>query len=82
MVYGVGWVIATDRSVVRFIVITVALAITLGLGYVRFVVRGSRPAVGGVAPIPAAGLGDLEQRVRNLEVRVDEAASALGRSNK
>ena len=37
MVYGVGWIIATGTSIVRFIVMTIALAITLTLGYIRFV---------------------------------------------
>ncbi len=39
MVYGVGWIVATDTSVSRFLVMTVALAITLALGYIRFVRR-------------------------------------------
>ncbi len=34
MLYGVGWVIASDSSVTRFGVMTVALVITLALGYV------------------------------------------------
>src|SRR5207253_2576882 len=41
MLYGVGWIIATDTSVGRFAVMTIALLITLALGYVRFVRRGT-----------------------------------------
>ena len=37
MLYGTGWIIATGTSQARFFVMTAALAITLGLGYVRFV---------------------------------------------
>jgi hypothetical protein len=76
MIYGVGWIIATDTSVTRFAVMTVALVITLGLGYVRFVRRrvgGAAPAVSGELP------ADLERRLRELEERLDGAASALGR---
>lgn len=79
MVYGIGWIIATDTSIVRFVVMTVAFGITLALGYVRFV-RGR------VAPPPAvqdraagdAGVADLERRVDNLEARLNDAAGALG----
>ena len=79
MVYGVGWNIITDTSKARFFVMTAALAITLALGYARFV-RRQAPAKmhgqGGMAGLE--GLVDLEQRVRKLEDRMAEAASALG----
>lgn len=80
MIYGVGWIAATDRSMTRFLVITAALAITLGLGYARFVRRGTAaPATAG--PALSAGSADLaafESRVRDLEERLNEAAHALG----
>jgi hypothetical protein len=78
MVYGVGWVIATDSSTTRFFVMTAALAITLGLGYVRFV--RLRDAVPSGAPTASAGgdVGDLERRVRALEDKLHRAAGALG----
>lgn len=75
MVYGVGWIVATDTSVARFFVMTAALAITLALGYVRFVRRGAGGA--GRTPLPDA-LGDMEQRLQDLEDRMNQAASALG----
>ncbi len=80
MVYGVGWIVATDTSVTRFVVMTVAFVITLGLGYVRFVRR--RPAgaaAGGEAVAGGEGMAGIERRVRDLEERMDGAASALGR---
>jgi Flp pilus assembly protein TadB len=82
MVYGVGWIITTDSSTVRFFVMTAALAITLGLGYVRFVRQ--KEAAAGQMPAPARttppeGAGDLERRVRRLEDRINSAADALGR---
>jgi len=75
MLYGVGWIIATDTSTARFVVMTVALAITLALGYARFV-RGRAPA----PATAASGVGDfpgLERRVRELERRMNDAATAL-----
>lgn len=82
MVYGVGWIIATNTSVARFIVMTVALLITLALGYIRFVRRQAIPALpGGRSLGNDEGLADIEQRVRQLEERMNEAANALGHKN-
>lgn len=82
MVYGVGWIVATDSSVSRFVVMTVALAITLGLGWVRFVrrrVTASPATVPAAGPAPGSeGLARLEQRVAALEERARRAADALG----
>ncbi|MBK8167426.1 MAG: hypothetical protein IPK64_15895 [bacterium] len=79
MVYGVGWIVATDTSVSRFIVMTVALAITLGLGYARFVRRRSSPSLPiGSALQESEGMARLEQRLRDVEERLDKAAAALG----
>jgi hypothetical protein len=81
MIYGVGWIIASSTSIARFTVLTVALAITLTLGYMRFA-RG-QPTVA-LTPAPdvmadKAGLAGLEERVTALENRIDEAANVLGR---
>lgn len=79
MVYGVGWIVATDTSVSRFVVMTVALAITLGLGYARFVRRRSSPSLPAASTLPdGEGLARLEQRLRDVEERLDRAAAALG----
>jgi hypothetical protein len=79
MVYGVGWIVSTDTSVSRFVVMSVALAITLGLGYARFVFRKpSPPLPAGPAPADAGGLERIEQRLRDIEERLDKAAGALG----
>ncbi len=90
MIYGVGWIIASGESVMRFVVIVLALAVTLALGYLRFV-RGREPAVaGGQVPsgvaiagesggiAPAAGVAELADRVAALESRQAAAAAALG----
>ena len=78
MLYGVGLILATNTSIERFLVITGALLITLGLGYVRFVTRRA----GAAAPAGAAATdSDLETRLQALERRMDEAASALSRKS-
>lgn len=80
MLYGVGWVIASGTSTTRFIVMSFALLITLALGYLRFVRRRAlAEAQGESAGVQGAGLSDLEQRVRTLEERLEQAANALGR---
>lgn len=79
MVYGVGWIIATDTSVARFLVMTVALVVTLGLGYVRFVRQRPIAAMpGGPATPDAQALADIGRRVQELEERMNDAANALG----
>lgn len=37
MIYGTGWIIASGDSKMRFFVITFALVVALGLGYMKFV---------------------------------------------
>jgi lipopolysaccharide export LptBFGC system permease protein LptF len=79
MLYGVGWVMfASGTSTTRFIVMTFALVITLALGYVRFVRRRApAEAQGGGAATSTGEFADLEPRVRALEERMAQAASAL-----
>ncbi len=78
MLYGVGWIVATDTSTERFAVITVALAITLGLGYLRFVRGlGTAGAVAAAAAPDSGAAADLDARVRRLEERFDDAARAM-----
>lgn len=80
MLYGVGWIIATGTSTARFGVLTLALAITIALGYLRFVHQRIPAPAGAVDAVsPGHVVSDLERRVRELEERVNEAASALGR---
>ena len=73
MLYGTGWTLASGDSLLRFWVMLVALLITLGLGYVRFVRRR-----GGVAGTQASvEVGDLATRVEALERKLDATADAL-----
>lgn len=93
MVYAVGLTISSDRSVLRFVMVAVALAVTIGIGYLKFV-RGRRhrrdtatvPAAAGDAsgPVPpataAAGTpasGDLADRLAAVERKLDALGRAL-----
>jgi hypothetical protein len=71
MVYGVGWVVFSGNSLARFFVIVFALAVTVGLGYVKFVrdrraATGPRPP-GAIPAVDAAALAELDARVKALE---------------
>lgn len=87
VVYGTGWSFAGGDSRARFFVVAVALVLSLGIGYLRFI-RGARaaevPTLGspsGPGPGPAAGdsaYAELDARVTALERRADAAAAALG----
>lgn len=80
MLYGTGWIIATGTSQARFWVMTVALLITLGLGYLKFV-RSKDAGVqtaGGAFEPSTAEVASLEARVDSLERRAAAAAAALG----
>lgn len=76
MLYGIGWVIATDSSVSRFWVLTFALVITLALGYIRFVRFGK--SAGAMEEFKEESRGDLDRRVQSLEDRLGRVAEALG----
>ena len=82
MVYGVGWVIFSGNSTARFFVIFFALAVTLGLGYVKFVRqrRDTTDDRSGSSSIPMddAQIAGLTERISVLEARAAAAAAALG----
>lgn len=88
MLYGVGWGLASGNSITRFLVLVVALVVSLVLGYLKFV-RGRRPVAAaersgadpGAAP-PGAGTSpaemiELSSRVAALERRLAAAAQGL-----
>jgi hypothetical protein len=82
MLYGIGWIAFTGTSIFRFIVMTVALIITLVLGYVRFVRQGKIvQATEGEQIVKADKLGEIERRIDDLELRINGAAQALGKKN-
>lgn len=81
MVAGVIWVLTSGESIARFAVIVFAFAVTLGLGYVKFVrQREAAPvaAVAGGGTLDTAATAELSARVDALERRAAAAAAALG----
>jgi len=82
MVYGVGWIVASDTSVARFVVVTVAFAITLALGYMRFVRRREEEAGSGGGlrggKDEEAVQGRLEGRIEAIEQKMEAIARAVG----
>lgn len=80
MVYGAGWVVFSGNSVARFWVISFALIVSIGLGYMKFV-RHRRRKEGvrleSSAPTDDGVLDALAARVAALEQRASAAAAAL-----
>ena len=86
MVYGIGWVLVSSTTLERFLVVTLALVVTLSLGYVRFVrqrtpARTGRTVNAGASPVPT-GLGgvdlaEIERRLQAIERRLDRIAAAF-----
>ena len=80
MLYGIGWIAFSGTSIIRFLVMTAALIITLILGYVRFVRKGKMLPVTEEEQITKAGnLEEIERRILDLEIRMNDAAKAFGR---
>ena len=79
MLYGAGMAVIATDTMVRFLVITGALAVTIILGYRRFVARRAGPAASVAAPMPPAPDTGLAQRVTALEQRLQELGAVLTR---
>ena len=75
MIYAVGMTVSSDASVVRFVVVAVALAVTVAIGYLKFV-RG-RAAKAGVAAAPETVAGELGERLTVVERKLDALGRAL-----
>jgi len=78
MLYGTGWVIFSGSSIARFAVISFALVVSIGLGYVKFVRERAVRAEHERAVPASEELGGLEERVAVLEERAAAAAAAFG----
>lgn len=74
MIYAVGMTVSSNASVVRFVVVAVALAVTIAIGYLKFV-RGRMAA--DAAPAPAAEAGELGERLAAVERKLDALGRAL-----
>ncbi|PZQ39531.1 MAG: hypothetical protein DI570_30890 [Phenylobacterium zucineum] len=79
MVYAVGMTVTSDRSVLRFVVVAAALAVTIGIGYLKFVRRraAAAAATAAVPPAVAGGTGELADRLTAVEHKLDAIARAL-----
>ncbi len=78
MVYAVGMTVTSDRSVLRFVVVAAALAVTIGIGYLKFVRRRAAVAAAAAsAPADAAQGGELAARLAAVEQKLDGIARAL-----
>ena len=78
MLYGVGWGLASGNSVTRFLVLVAALAVSLALGYLKFV-RGRRPvAEGERAPGRDVSTGQSPPACRGLLAGGGRAQLARG----
>lgn len=77
MVFGIGLTLAGGESVSRFVVLTIALGITVALGYLRFA-RSSKVA-GSEAPPASTSSVDaaLAVRVDAIEDRLQSMSRAL-----
>lgn len=75
MVYAVGMTFSADTSLLRFGVVTVALAITIAVGYLKFV-RGKR-RVESPSPSTAGAVGELGERVAAVERKLNALGRAL-----
>lgn len=77
MLYGTGWIVASGDSRMRFWVMTAALVITVGLGYLRFV-RTKGAATSQPAPISTGDANpELLRRIESLERRIEASARAM-----
>ena len=76
MIYAVGISVGAERSVVRFVVIGFALAITIAIGWLKFI-RGQQAAKAAPAGVTGEATGDLAERVVALEAKLDALGRAL-----
>ncbi len=74
MIYAVGMAFSTDTSLVRFGVVTVALAVTIAVGYLKF--ARERRSAAPTAQDPGA-LGELGERLAAVERKLDALGRAL-----
>lgn len=88
MLYGAGWVIFSGNSTARFVVVLFALAVALGLGYLKFVRNRENREVagvtaagtfvsGGTGALDDAAVAALAQRVAAIEQRMSAASAAF-----
>ncbi|MCB0916630.1 MAG: hypothetical protein KDC23_13160 [Actinobacteria bacterium] len=76
MVFGIGLTLAGGEGVSRFIVLTIALVITVVLGYLRFARRPATPGTAAEVAPTATPIGGVESE---LAIRMDVVEDRLRR---
>jgi len=76
MLYAVGMTVSANNNLWRFIVVAVALAVTLVIGYLKFARR--RPAAPAARDgVDTAAAGELGERLAAVERKLDGLGRAL-----
>jgi hypothetical protein len=78
MVYAVISAFISDAGLLRFAVVSAALVVTIGIGYLRFV-RGHRRRETAAAATPEGVPSELAERVTLIERKLDAVSNALSR---
>ncbi len=77
MIYAVGMTVSSTASVLRFVVVAVALAVTIAIGYLKFV-RGRAAAAAAAGTTASADVpGELGERLAAVERKLDALGRAL-----
>ncbi len=72
MIYAVGITVSSDASVLRFVVVAVALAVTIAIGWLKFARRRAvEPGDAGTVPT------DVVERLAAVERKLDALGRAL-----
>jgi uncharacterized membrane protein len=74
MIYAVFMAASSDTTITRFVVIAIALAVTIAFGYLRFTRRR------GPAPVAGADAGTVPVEVAERLAAVERKLDALGRA--
>lgn len=75
MVYAVGITASGPQSIWRFVVVGIALAVTIAIGYVKFVRR--KPAAAATGEASVAITGELAERLAAIEHKLEAMGRAL-----
>jgi hypothetical protein len=73
MIYAVGVTVSSDQSIWRFVVVAIALVITVAIGYLRFSSRAPRAS----APVEISSDPALAARLTAMEQRFEALRRAL-----
>jgi uncharacterized membrane protein len=76
MIYAVGMTVSSNASVLRFIMVAVALAVTIAIGYLKFVRRRATAAVP-PSETTAAVSAEFGERLAVVERKLDALGRAL-----